>query len=138
MGQNENIKSNGFENFEGQGKYKSISSEKERKAHILGKTALITSIIAVLLGFFCDIVAEHLLSAFINNVVIVEQIKIFLLWMSIGFEALSVCICICGLMIKRTILLKRLLVIHCLFWVSTILSFLLLYGIVGFIFGWYK
>ena len=105
--------------------------EKERKAELMGKISLIMSIMCIVLGLVCATLTEKPFE-------IGERAEEILLWLPIGLEIVTILICIIGLFIKQTILLKRVLWGHILYWVSRFLGILLIYGLVELIFGWFE
>ena len=105
--------------------------EKERKAELMGKISLLMSIMCIVLGLVCATLTEKPFE-------IGERAEEILLWLPIGLEIVTILICIIGLFIKQTILLKRVLWGHILYWVSRFLGILLIYGLVELIFGWFE
>ena len=116
MEQNEQIEDNGVENFADQGKYSGVGEKKERNAALLGKVSLIMSVMCIVLGVVCVALTEKPFE-------LGERTKEILLWLPIVLEIVTVLICICGLCNKRTILLKRILWGHVLYWGGQIFKY---------------
>jgi len=138
MHNNENFENREVEDLDGQKKDKGIPLVKEKRTDWVERIALVTNIVCLSIWILVDVIAEPILVAHIKDLIVIEHITTFLLWLKIGLEIIAVFLCLLGLLIKPTLLLKRLLMIHVLFWLSGILYFAFLYGLVEFIFGWYK